>query len=448
MNQVHKETLTNVDNSLPNRQGLEVEIFGMEGIPEDVVQAHNQRIIAVYYQAEAERRAVTGNPGPGGSANTNGQSKKPKHESPAELKKRLAEHKARKAEQAATGASSNSGNTPRAVEQNSPMGRSPGSYVCLFFLDVTNANKFQNATPLTQSQPAYNGSPNAGFGPFSQEPFAQPAVAFQQPFSPQNTFSGPPGTQFHSQFSPTQQYPTTQSFPSTFPPGQNFANGPQFGAAPSQTSLNGFQQTPLQVPPQHSGLPNQPPSLPPAPGLPQRPSFGAPAVPSYQMQQLHQGSWTSNGWKGHEQKPSMSSAYPHPPGYMEDLSNNSTSVSDLIPGNVRETDDIDKIIRMAEAGIKPPKVSEPSVNEQSSNTTEVSPPQPSEKPEIEKDKQDSGEKKQKKEKPVKMIYSDNTLSPEEKLAKMPRYAFIPDGKTESSLLDIATSSLEPQTSHS
>lgn len=43
MNQVHKETLTSVDNSLPNRQGLEVEIFGMEGIPEEVVQAHNQR---------------------------------------------------------------------------------------------------------------------------------------------------------------------------------------------------------------------------------------------------------------------------------------------------------------------------------------------------------------------------------------------------------------------
>ena len=46
MNQVHKETLTIVDNSLPNRQGLEVEIFGMEGIPEDVVQAHNQRMFA------------------------------------------------------------------------------------------------------------------------------------------------------------------------------------------------------------------------------------------------------------------------------------------------------------------------------------------------------------------------------------------------------------------
>ncbi|UKZ80246.1 hypothetical protein TrVFT333_008003 [Trichoderma virens FT-333] len=31
LNQVHKETLSQVENALPNRQGLEVEIFGMEG---------------------------------------------------------------------------------------------------------------------------------------------------------------------------------------------------------------------------------------------------------------------------------------------------------------------------------------------------------------------------------------------------------------------------------
>ena len=134
MNQVHKETLTMVDNSLPNRQGLDVEIFGMEGIPEDVAQAHNQRIIAGFYQAEAERRAATGNPGSG--AQGSGQSKKPKFESPADLKKRLAEHKARKAEQAAAGTSSG-GNTPMdgVNSSGSPMGQSPGAYVSHQHLD-------------------------------------------------------------------------------------------------------------------------------------------------------------------------------------------------------------------------------------------------------------------------------------------------------------------------
>ena len=38
MNQMHKESLPYVENALPNRSGLEVEIFGMEGIPEDLVQ--------------------------------------------------------------------------------------------------------------------------------------------------------------------------------------------------------------------------------------------------------------------------------------------------------------------------------------------------------------------------------------------------------------------------
>ena len=117
-----------VDNSLPNRQGLDVEIFGIEGIPEDVAQAHNQRIITGFYQAEAERRAATGNPGPG--AQGVGQTKKPKFESPADLKKRLAEHKARKAEQAAAGNSSG-GNTPMdgLNSLGSPMGQSPGVHV-------------------------------------------------------------------------------------------------------------------------------------------------------------------------------------------------------------------------------------------------------------------------------------------------------------------------------
>ena len=127
MNQVHKETLTSVDNALGNRASLDVEIFGMEGIPEDVLQAHNQRIIQQYYQAEAERRAATGNPGPGAN-NAGGQPKKPKFESPAELKKRLAEHKARMAEQAAGGSSG--GNTPGAA-QSPPLSQSPGAFVSI-----------------------------------------------------------------------------------------------------------------------------------------------------------------------------------------------------------------------------------------------------------------------------------------------------------------------------
>lgn len=128
LNQVHKENLTAVENALPNRSNLDVEIFGMEGIPDDVLQAHNQRVLSQLQQAEAERRAATGNPPPGASGG-NGP-KKPKFESPAELKKRLAEHKARVAEGAAGGSSG--GGTPNATShgnQSPGISQSPGIYV-------------------------------------------------------------------------------------------------------------------------------------------------------------------------------------------------------------------------------------------------------------------------------------------------------------------------------
>jgi hypothetical protein len=51
LSQVHKEQLTEVDNALPNRMGLDVEIFGMEGIPEDVLKAHQQRVATQFLLA-------------------------------------------------------------------------------------------------------------------------------------------------------------------------------------------------------------------------------------------------------------------------------------------------------------------------------------------------------------------------------------------------------------
>lgn len=129
MTQVHKETLTTIENALPNRSNLDVEIFGMEGIPEDIVTSHNQRVLSQFAQAEAERRAATGNPGPGGAGA--GGVKKPKLESPSDLKKRLAEHKAKKASEQAAGISSGDA-TPIGAGQDghSPaLGQSPGGFV-------------------------------------------------------------------------------------------------------------------------------------------------------------------------------------------------------------------------------------------------------------------------------------------------------------------------------
>lgn len=94
MNQVHKETVSQVENALPNRQGLDVEIFGMEGVPQDILEQHRTRIIQNFYQAQENRRLATGNPLPGQSLNN--ARKKLKFETAEELLQRLAEWRAHK----------------------------------------------------------------------------------------------------------------------------------------------------------------------------------------------------------------------------------------------------------------------------------------------------------------------------------------------------------------
>ncbi|GAP85428.1 putative c2h2 type zinc finger containing protein [Rosellinia necatrix] len=129
MSQVHKESLSSVENALPNRQGLDVEIFGMEGIPEDIAQQHNQRIIQNFYQAQAERHAATGNPPPGQSDKQ--PAKKIKAESMDEIKKRLAEHRARMAgaRGGANGGSATQTPPQGLPDANSPaQGASPGAF--------------------------------------------------------------------------------------------------------------------------------------------------------------------------------------------------------------------------------------------------------------------------------------------------------------------------------
>jgi hypothetical protein len=62
MNQVHKENLTHVENANPGRQGLEIEIFGMEGVPADIIDQHTQQVTQAHFAEEAARAQMTGNP--------------------------------------------------------------------------------------------------------------------------------------------------------------------------------------------------------------------------------------------------------------------------------------------------------------------------------------------------------------------------------------------------
>ena len=95
LQQVHKATLTAVENAIEGRQNVDPEIFGMCGIPQELLDAHRQRILNEYFKQQADRRAQTGNPPPGqGQPNAK---KQRTMETKEELKARAAEHRAKRA---------------------------------------------------------------------------------------------------------------------------------------------------------------------------------------------------------------------------------------------------------------------------------------------------------------------------------------------------------------
>jgi hypothetical protein len=136
MSQVHKEQLTQVQNALPNRMGVDIEIFGMEGIPEDVLKAHQQRVASQFQQAQLDRQHATGNP-PTGAFSGGQPSKKPKLEHISDIKKRLAEHKAKRAEALAGGSSGDV--TPSSAVQSTPP--TAGAYVILPYYPIQSNSR-------------------------------------------------------------------------------------------------------------------------------------------------------------------------------------------------------------------------------------------------------------------------------------------------------------------
>ena len=62
MTQVHKETLHTVENAMPGRQSLDIEIFGMEGVPRELIDNHNYNVQQQHWAEAQERARRTGNP--------------------------------------------------------------------------------------------------------------------------------------------------------------------------------------------------------------------------------------------------------------------------------------------------------------------------------------------------------------------------------------------------
>lgn len=445
LQQVHKETLTIVDNALPNRQNVEIEIFGMEGMPEDILQAHNQRVTQEFYTKEANRRAISGNPGAGGG--NQGSVKKPKLETPAEIKQRLAEFKAKKAAQQAAGGGADTPSvsgihtytemlslTLSKATAGSPQAANAPGYDALGHSDAPGYDEAtpphhtgmppqygQAPPPFGQAPPNF-GQPPAPYGqpppPFGQQqsPFGHQPSPFGQQQSPVG-FGGPgfPGQPPHQQGpfppppgqfgQPLPQFPPPQHYgePNHPPTGMGYAPTP-FQMLPSgpMAHMPGFVPPPLQpqqpynqrptqsTPASAPGMPIRQNSLPTAPGLPQRPAFNAPPVSRSQLNDMHHG---------------------HAPGHpvphtapSQEASNLSSSVDDLI-SSAQNSAQAQVPVRAATPAAATP---EPSKVAGANGTTNA----PLTK---------SIGKKQK----LRMMYNDPHISPEEKMAAMPRYAFTP-----------------------
>ncbi|CAI7663866.1 unnamed protein product [Penicillium glandicola] len=339
LSQVHKEQLTQVHNALPNRMGVDVEIFGMEGIPADVLKAHQQRVASQFQQAELDRQHATGNP-PSGVSSSGGQpAKKPKLEPVSDLKKRLAEHKARRAEALAGGSSGDV--TPSSAVQSTP---TPSGY----------AQSPQIAAAQQYSYPQPYGAPPAAVTPH-----------FSQTGSPVYSSYSPVGGQQVPGASPY----TPSGYPSPFPAGLPAQPPVSYGAPPF----------PQQQPPQSD---NRFTGLPAATNLPQRPAFAVPSVNAHEMQQMHMG---------------------HVP--------TTPAVSGYSNGDSAQPTE---------------HVSTPVDNQISGAASDVA----------SKAESISKSKKEKTKPAVRMIYNDDTFSPEEKMAQLPRYAYVPDQSTQTALSEL------------
>ncbi|KAB8343204.1 hypothetical protein FH972_022794 [Carpinus fangiana] len=321
LTQVHKEGLDKIDNALPNRsEAPGIEIFGMEGIPDEILQQHKQRVITEFHQARADRQAATGNPPPGSNgAGGASAAKKTKTEDKMSLKERLAAHKAKK------NAGLDSG-------ESTPV-----------------AGGVATQSPVVQQEAAFGVcSP-----PF---PLCSKMLTSGLLFYRDHILS--------SQRNPA----TTAGFP---PPGK--------------------------LSPPQNGLPNRSPGLPAGPpGLPQRPSFGAPPVNQFQMQQMHQGHY-ANTQRGSQE-----------PG--KHNQNGSASGSPA-PNHIHATAaDVDDLIATAAKESK--ANGEHAVPLQGTTTVASTPPDADKK---------TGKKDKDKAKKIHLVYSDSEVSPEEKMAQLPRY---------------------------
>ena len=100
---------------------------------------------------------------------------------------------------------------------------------------------------------------------------------------------------------------------------------------------------------------------------------------------------------------------------------NATTLDDLVSGAAKDADEANKVTAI-----------------KSERNESTGAPKLDSKP---NDAHEEKKGKKEKEKVTKLVYSDNEISPEEKMAQLPRYAFVPSGKEETVLGEATTAAV-------
>ncbi|KAK5165796.1 uncharacterized protein LTR77_008719 [Saxophila tyrrhenica] len=302
---VHKESIDTIANALPGREGTNLEIWGMLGVPEDYKKEKTDSVIAMYKKKEADHIALTGNP-LAGTAEAEARERAAKKPKPTESKEaiqaRVAAHREKM----------------RAEKEAKAQAKAAGD---------SAANNSDGGVQQADTQPKQGGpqhSPPQYGGPQASTPFEYhnmhqqlPASVSPNPLAPHRNPLAAHTPMVHPNMPnlyPTPPFPQhPQGFPPGFPPG----------GAPPQPSQPGFFPDRLPHHPRHvaedsqahwSRRPSQgtPPvhgqfsapddarsnSLPKVPGLPERPSFGGIGVSTAAMKSLHPGHQPLQPWSG------------------------------------------------------------------------------------------------------------------------------------------------------
>jgi hypothetical protein len=420
LQQVHKETLTAVENAMEGRQGVEPEVFGMMGIPEELLNAHRQRILNEFFKQEADRRAATGNPPPGqktGEPNA----KKRKLETPEELKARLAEHRAKRAAEKQAEAEGkvlpkSTSNTPVPTQGNAVADVQPVSL-------SPNREHDKSATDTRYQELPLNPQPSYGHMQPNLPQFPPPHPSLPHPSLPLHPglpLQSPLGGGFPPSF-PAQQpgrWPPHMPSPSSFSPSQAAPYATPPFMPPVHSPMAG--QMPGSMMPIHnmrySQSPNTerqpsvptPSALQSAPGLPARPSFDLPNFNREDMQRMHTG----------QVPPPTNIMTKPPPASVPHRLAPSKPMSDAVKAEVNlptsQNGSQGQHTNGAALKLTVPEVTNEGLGDAAAASTAT--------PATTKERSASLKKKKSKPAITRLVYSDDQESPEEKRAKWGKYA--------------------------